>query len=115
MSDLQCAATLLLVPVGRAATLARELARARVAHVWTTTAPEAVQVAETAAADLHVGLTVLDRLDQPEKFRAALAEIADQHRGETVLVVVDHQEAVAEVTIDGDAWVSRPYEPSSSE
>ena len=115
MSDLQCAATLLLVPVDRTPALSGSLTGIKVAHVWSGPAPDAVRGAETAAAELGVGLTVLDRLQPPEGLRAALAEIADQHRGETVAVVVDHDDAIVEVAIDGDAWAWRRYAPSSSE
>ncbi|PVG82689.1 hypothetical protein DDE18_09990 [Nocardioides gansuensis] len=79
MSDLQCAATLLLARHGeaeyesshgadeggsltargreQARALAIELAGARVAHLWTSTLARAVQTGEIVAAALGVGVT----------------------------------------------------------
>jgi len=84
VSDLQCAATLVvarhgdaeyveswfsdeggsLTPEGRAqaAAIASTLSGERVAHVWTSDTSRAVQTAEIAAARLGVGVTVTPRL-----------------------------------------------------
>jgi hypothetical protein len=109
MSDLQCAATLLLVPYGTADDHARALADARVAHIWTASSEEARLAAAALAADLGVGVTANGDLDQAEPSAAVLGAIADEHRGETVVVVVDHGEAVLEVAIDGDGSVRRTW------
>lgn len=108
MSDLQCAATLLLVPPDRIEALLPAVSGARIAHVWCDGSPEAVRAARTAAARLGVRTTERAGID------AHLDEVADEHRGETVLVVLERDEAV-ELVIDGDARVRRAYPPSSSE
>jgi len=110
MSDLQCAATLLLVPSGLATDLGTALGRARVAHVWTGSAASSLAAAEAIAADLGVGVARRDDLDEPAGLDRCLAEIADEHRGETVVVVVaESGEAVVEVTVDGDGMARRPW------
>ncbi len=111
MSDLQCAATLLLVPVDRAEGLAGTLTHAKVARVWTGTAEHAVRVAELAAAELGVAVTTRSELDDPEQIDLSLSDIADEHRGETVVVLAGDGDAVVEVVIDGDGWVRRPWAP----
>lgn len=109
MTDLHCAATLLLVPAGLAADLGPALARARVAHVWTGTAAPSLGAAEAIAGDLGVGVTERGDLDEPAALDQSLAEIADEHRGETVVVVVEGGEAVVEVAIDGDGVARRAW------
>lgn len=109
MSDLQCAATVLLVPVDRARTLGGQLKRARIAHVWASTTPPVGRAAERLASDLGVGVSERTDLDDPEQLDLALAEIADEHRGETVVVLVPDGDAVMEIAIDGDGWVRRPW------
>ena len=108
MSDLQCAATLLLVPAGRAEGLAETLTHAKVARVWTGTAAVAAQAAESLAAQLGVGVSTRAEMDD-ERIDLALSDIADEHRGETVVVVVDHGDAIVEVAVDGDGWVRRTW------
>ncbi len=109
MSDLQCAATLLLVPYGKTEHHARALAGARVAHVWTASSEQARLAAAALAADLGVGVTASDDLDRGEPPAAVLGGIADEHRGETVVVVIGHGDAVVEVAIDGDGSARRPW------
>jgi hypothetical protein len=115
MSDLQCAATFLLVPYGEVDALAPALAAARVAHVWTTTTAEVRAAAGRLADDLGVGVTERSELAVPSLLEPVLAELADEHRGETAVVVVDSGGAVVEVRVDGDGWSRRTYAPSSSE
>ena len=103
MSDLQCAATLLLVPYGQVESFARSLAGARIAHVWTGETETALQAAEALAAELGVGATTRSELDDPHQSDLALGDIADEHRGETVVVVVPGG-AVTEIVIDSDGW-----------
>ncbi|MEZ0581084.1 hypothetical protein [Nocardioides sp. MH1] len=110
MSDLHCAATLLVTPSDRVPALVDELAGARVAHVWSDGTTETHVAARSAAARLGVGIT--ERAD----VGAHLDEVADEHRGETVLVVVGAvagavagDAEVTEVRIDGDGRISRPW------
>ena len=152
MTALQCATTLViavhgeaehessegheeggwLTQLGRrqAAELGAALAGRRVAHVWTSTLPPAVQTAEIAAARLGVAVTtrrgLCDLDPSPDRFGDVLHEVADAHPGETVLVV-SHGGAIGpgvpavarmdvepqrlgscdtvEVLADADAWV----------
>jgi probable phosphoglycerate mutase len=149
MTALQCATTMVIArhgaaeyeaPTGvqeggslthrgrqQAAALAEALASRRVAHVWTSTQPPAVQTGEIVAARLGVGVTTRLGLGEPaDRFGAVLHEIADAHPGETVLVVshggaietgvpdvarmqaqarrLDDCESV-ELLADADAWV----------
>lgn len=100
MSDLQCAATLLICGAGdaedtgltlaaraRARELGRSLRSARVSMVYCSALPAAVQTAELAAADGGLVVRVRDGLRQLGA--EELQGIVDQHRGETVLVVSD--------------------------
>ena len=115
MSDLQCAATLLIARDGEAVAgqdgaaglsadgrvkareLARSLRSARVAMIYCSTAAPAVQTAEAIAAELGgVAVRTCDRLapaspddeaDVLERVGDQLGEIVDLHRGETVLVL----------------------------
>jgi len=107
MSDLQCAATLLIccagdaddagltLPArGQARELGRSLGSARVSMVYSSSAPAAVQTAELAAAPSLVMVRVRDGLGSPSpearhRVVEELQTIVDQHRGETVLVVSD--------------------------
>jgi hypothetical protein len=109
MSDLHCAATLLLVPVEQAPGVAGTLTTARIAHVWSGTEALTLQAAEKAAAGLGVGTTTRSELDDPEEMDTVLAEIADEHRGETVIVVVGAGDAVTEVIIDSDGLERRAW------
>src|SRR4051812_23498036 len=118
MSDLQCAATLLLAspaeqetsrPAGetlteRSVALAGSLASARVAAVYCSGAAEAVQTAGIVAARLglpavaQVGLLEpaegVSEADTSQRSGRQLQELADMHRGETVLVV-GHTEPIS--------------------
>ena len=100
MSDLQCAATLLLTDGGGSPALGASLADRRLAAVYTSAAPDAVRTAEAVAAVTGVGVSVSEDLREPGgesggesggEVRARVARelgaIADLHRGETVLVV----------------------------
>lgn len=107
MSDLQCPATLLLVPPHLVGALVPTLSGRRVAQVWSSSAPDAVSAAGPAAAALGVGATTSNDLRDPDRRHGTLTGIADQHRGETVLIVVDGGDEVVEVSIDGDGWVTR--------
>ncbi len=109
MSDLHCAATLLLVPVDQAPGVAGALTNARIAHVWAAPSPEAAGSARLVAAELGVAVTTHDDLDDPERIDLALTDIADEHRGETVVVVVGAGDAVTEVLIDSDGWGRRAW------
>lgn len=111
MSDLQCAATLLLVPRSETKGLAVALSGARVVHVWSAPTEAARRAAGALAADLGVGISAHAELHGPTGLDAALADIADQHRGETAVVVVDDGEAILEIAIDGDGWTRRRWTP----
>jgi probable phosphoglycerate mutase len=111
MSDLQCAATLLLAGQaeaeegarGRLTDRGRRQARAlgeglrdrRVAMVYTGPVPRAMQTAEIAAAVLGVGVRVRSGLrglrnrdaGEYDAVRSDLEAVADLFRGECVLVV----------------------------
>jgi 2,3-bisphosphoglycerate-dependent phosphoglycerate mutase len=129
MSDLFCAATLLLAgttevdpdPAASTGSLsvkgrdqARELGRslrdARLAMVYCSAAPPAVQTAEIVAAEL--GLMVRVRDDLP----AELDTMVDLHRGETVLVVGHGDTLVTALphlvsNLPPDFSPTRPLEP----
>ena len=105
MSDLQCAATLLLTDAGdgltpagceRARTLGLSLIDRRIAAVYTSPLPGAVRTAEIVAAATGAGVAVRDDLRVPldesgtdvrARVASELSALADLHRGETVLVV----------------------------
>ena len=100
MSDLQCAATLLLTDAGGSPALGASLVDRRLAAVYASAAPDAVRTAEDVAAVTGVGVSVSEDLREPGaesggEVRARVARelgaIADLHRGETVLVVDDSQ------------------------
>ena len=132
MSDLQCAATLLVVSGSDAdpAPLAEELKVARVASLYAADGQQ--NPAETLADGL--GLAVRQLGDLETDARGALGEVVDLHRGETVLVVVPNRWLVeslpglltnvpddfgvgrgasawspAEVAADADGWVLRRW------
>ena len=110
MSDLQCAATLLiarhgdvependrrsdagggLTPSARelARTLGRSLAAARVAVVYTSPLSPAVETAQVIATETGAGVVVREGL-QEGSAGDVLSELADLHRGETVVTVLD--------------------------
>ena len=99
MSDLFCPATLLVTTTSReqVEALAESLRDRRIARVFTSTLPPAVESGAVAARVLGVGAVELQGLEDSgdsddsqgasARFRAALEEIADLHRGETVLVL----------------------------
>jgi hypothetical protein len=109
MSDLQCPATFLVVPVdtlgegwrGEVAGLAERLRDRRVAAVYGGTTAPAVAVSAALADSLGVPSHTLTEPPTPPggpsdgtavaRCRAALEELADLHRGEAVLVVDDSQ------------------------
>ncbi len=136
MSDLQCAATLLLVPPGEvepSRALGRMLRDARLAAIYTSPRGSAVRTAEVVGAETGLPVSVLAGLASATGLRAELGAIADQHRGETVLVVsqsgvirtavppmVGLEDevaasrplagcAVVEVASDADGWVLRSW------
>jgi len=110
MSDLQCAATLLLARHGeaehesdrlpdarrgltaagreQARALGRSLAGARVAVVYTSPLSQAVETAELVAAQTGAGVVVREGLEE-QSVGGLLSELADLHRGETVVTVLD--------------------------
>jgi len=116
VSDLQCAATLLVVRHGdhddraltalgrsQARTLARDLTGRRVAAVYTSRLARARDTGVEICAVLGLGVQVVDGLEEldlaatcpdresgagvVQRFREALDDIADLHRGETVVAV----------------------------
>jgi broad specificity phosphatase PhoE len=99
MSDLQCAATVLLVDAARLSS-SQPLTDAgdqRVMMVYASTEPGALESAAAVARTLGVPCRELagvqelsdgeSDLQAADRYRRALEEIADVHRGETVLVV----------------------------
>ena len=132
MSDLQCAATLLVVSGSDAdrGALAEDLRTARVASLYAARGER--HPAEVLGADL--GLPVRQLGDLETDARGALGEVIDLHRGETVLLVVPNAWLVgslpgllanvpddfgavrgapewspAEVAADADGWVLRRW------
>jgi len=106
MSDLQCPATFLVVPVdtlgegwrAEVAGLAERLRDRRVAAVYGGTRAPAVAVSAALAGGLGVPSHPLAEAPGAAadgtavaRWRAALEGLADLHRGETVLVVGDGQ------------------------
>ena len=108
MSDLQCAATLLLVRPGTdPGGVGPALVGRRLAAVYSDATAAAVS---TAAA---TGARVVAREGLAETSAAGeLSAIADEHRGETVAVVArtglgPEDAAVVELVMDADGWVIR--------
>ncbi len=133
MSDLHCAARILLARPGEGEALGRSLASERLALVYTAPQSRAVRTAETVAA--RTGATVVLREALGEgSVVDELDAISDVHRGETVLVVLPgnairatvpalvgvHEDyvlsrvaahgAVVELAADADGWVLRQEE-----
>jgi hypothetical protein len=123
MSDLQCAATFLVLGAGGWDRAVQDLRHARLAAVYAV-----VPHAEVAAriAD-EAGLPVRS-LEEPAgtTYPDGLSALADLHRGETVVVVLrpDAVSALAErggldpardrmirVAVDADGWTVRPAGP----
>ena len=137
MSDLQCAATLLIACHGdreQARELADALRDRRVAMVYSSSKEPAGQSAKTVAAELGVTARVVDGLDNASGLLAELESAADLHRGETVLFVSNDDAIraalshlagpirtvsadggalgncdVVEVAVDADGWVLRTW------
>lgn len=130
MSDLHCAARILLACPGEAEVLGQSLASERLALVYTAPQPQAVRTADAVAA--RTGATVVLREVLAEgSVVAELDAISDVHRGETVLVVLPgnairatvpalvgvHEDyvvsrmaargAVVELAADADGWALR--------
>lgn len=116
MSDLQCAATLLVtgsegLDVDR---LADSLRPHHVAAVYASPLAEAERAAAVVAQRLGVSRRALPSGGRGHE---TLEGVADMHRGETVLVVGDADqvpvvpaEGVAEVLVDGDGWTQRAWQ-----
>lgn len=105
MSDLQCAATILIARDGAGDVLADAVRRRRIACVYASPGPEAVRTGEVVGAELGTPVRVRDGLsartegtldDLIARFREALEEISDLHRGETVLAV-SHEPVIRQV------------------
>jgi phosphohistidine phosphatase SixA len=125
MSDLQCAATLLLARPGDTSTdgslsprgreqahdLGRSLLDRRLAVVYTSTLAASVQTAGIVERETGVSVVVHAGLDDYGSV-AELEALADQHRGETVLVLSGAGGAragcaIVEVSIDADGWAAQ--------
>jgi hypothetical protein len=112
VSDLQCAATLLLVRPGTdPGWVGPALVGRRLVAVYCDATEPAVRTAETLAA--ATGVRVVAREGLAETSPAGeLSAIADEHRGETVAVVArtglgPEGAAVVELVMDADGWVVR--------
>ena len=112
MSDLQCAATLLLVrPGADPDAVGPALVGRRIAAVYCDATAPAVRTAEALAA--VTGVRVVAREGLAETATAGeLSAIADEHRGETVAVVArtglgQEGAAVVELVMDADGWAVR--------
>ena len=111
MSDLQCAATLLLVRPGTDPDGAGPaLVGRRLAAVYCDATAPAKRTAEALVG--ATGVRVMAREGLAEPSAAELSAIADEHRGETVAVVACtalgvEGAAVVEVVMDADGWVVR--------
>jgi hypothetical protein len=126
VSDLQCAATVLLAGVSGAddaAALGTSLQDRRVAVIYTDDAPDTGGVvgalSRSLAAPVRSEPDLREGLVPPVE---VLEQLADQHRGETVLVVAAAETldrllapqrtqtpgGVVEVRIDADGWAFEP-------
>jgi hypothetical protein len=112
MSDLQCAATLLLVRPGTDPdVVGPELVGRRLAAVYCDATATAVRTAEALVAATGVRVVTREGLAQTST-PGELSAIADEHRGETVAVVartgLGHEgAAVVELVMDADGWAVR--------
>lgn len=115
MSDLQCAATLLVTSSDGidADRLADTLRPHNVAAVYASPIAQAERAAAVVAQRLGVARRALPAGGRGHE---ALEGVADLHRGETVLVVGDAElvpvvpaHGVAEVLVDGDGWTERAW------
>jgi hypothetical protein len=124
MSDLHCAATLLVATLAdrdheQVRALARSLVTRRVARVYADTLEQSVESGALAAEVLGVDAVTIEGLDGVcvESLRGRALDdpalgwvlaIADQHRGETVLVLTGVGRAsLAELSVDADGLVLR--------
>jgi hypothetical protein len=138
MSDLQCPATLLMVPseISQAQVhqLVEQVRTRRVAAVYSSRAEAAVTSAELAASELGLQPRLVEGLDESSAgFTEAIGGISDIHRGESVVVFIRGEvmaratplaaqrlvpddassgTAVLEIEVDGDGW--RPAAPTQS-
>ncbi len=126
MSDVQCAATVVLLPAGTE-TDAWPLGSARPAAVLGT--PDAVRAGEALARLLGVAHAEL-ATDSGERLLPALEELADQYRGECVAVLVPPavldrlarqvlpaggaEGIVVEIDADGHRWAPWPPDVSAA-
>ena len=112
MSDLQCAATLLLVRPGTDPDGAGSaLVGRRLTAVYCDATATAVRTAEALVAATGVRVVTREGLAQTST-PGELSAIADEHRGETVAVVArtglgPEGAAVVELVMDADGWVVR--------
>ena len=120
MSDLQCPATLLVLPSGDAELPVVLLRQSRLAAVY-------AEPADRASADRFagvVGVAVRTLAREGAPYVERLGDLADLHRGETILVLLpagdvatlaaqkrvpDEARTGLEVTIDSDGWVFRVW------
>jgi len=112
VSDLQCAATLLLVRPGTDPDeVGPALVGRRLAAVYCDTTAAAVRTAEALAAATTRTPVAREALAETST-AGELSAIADEHRGETVAVVArtglgPEGAAVVELVMDADGWVVR--------
>jgi broad specificity phosphatase PhoE len=137
MSDLQCPATLVMVPseISQAQVhhLVEQVRTRRVAAVYSSRAEAAVRSAELAASELGLQPALIEGLDESSAgFREAIGGISDIHRGESVVVFIrgdvmaqatplaarrlvpgdaSSEPAVIEIEVDADGW--RPAPPNA--
>ncbi len=103
MSDLQCPATIILVPPAETAEMAERLRRRGIARVHAS--PDAGQPGRQLADALGVGLA---------RFDGDVDGLADMHRGETVVVLDNGRPGTVELTIDNDGRRQVPWPPDAS-
>lgn len=118
MSDLHCAATLIVVPVTdadpeEADALARSLASRRVARIYGSSHGAARGWGLAVSRALGVELVTLERV-QEDPLLSWVPAIADLHRGETVVVLTDRPtpwhgagSGTIELSVDADGVVLR--------
>lgn len=107
MSDLQCPARLLFLPLAgiEQHALIDALRQERVSAVWAATRAEGAEV----AGQLGVGVQVDARASDPEQLAALIEDIADTTRGETTLLLSSI--GPLEVLVDGDGVHRRSWSP----
>jgi len=138
MSDLQCPATVLMVPseISQAQVhhLVEQVRTRRVAAVYSSRSEAAVRSAELAASGLGLKAVLVEGLDESSAgFTQAIGGICDIHRGESVVVFIrgdvmaqatplaaqrhapddaSFETGVIEIEVDADGW--RPAAPLSN-